>query len=473
MFLRQYILRMERKKIFNELKKIIAENRIIYDEQLLEKYTTDESGGKFSVPLVACLPETEEEVVEIIKFSYKEKIPVVPRGRGTGLSGGAIPVVPSIIISTELLNKIIEIDKENFTVKTQPGIITGDLKNSVEKFDLFYPPDPASLDSCSIGGNVAENSGGPSAIKYGTTKDYVKGIKVITPNGEILKFGGKVKKNATGYHLKDIFIGSEGTLGFITEITLSLLPLPKYSIDLLLAFEKIDHATNAVVKIIHSGILPSSIEFMEKKALEAAKKFLENQMASQKGEAQILLRIDGFEKDIVNRNIEKIDAISSDLKCIDILVAEDKNFQEKIWKARRSLHDAMVMMSVKREREDVVVPINSLPDLIKNIHKIEDKYRIPIITFGHAGDGNVHINILKLDENDKNFDHNIENVLKEIMELAVKLDGKISGEHGIGIYKKKFMKLVFTDQEIKIQKDIKKLFDPENLFNPGKILPDD
>ncbi|MEJ5306681.1 MAG: FAD-linked oxidase C-terminal domain-containing protein [candidate division WOR-3 bacterium] len=464
---------MERNLIFNELKKIIPENRLIYDEQLLEKYSTDESGGKFSVPLVACLPENEEEVVEIIKFSYKEKIPVVPRGKGTGLSGGAIPVVPSIIISTELLDRIIEIDKENFTVKTQPGIITGDLKRRVEEFDLFYPPDPASLDSCSIGGNVAENSGGPSAVKYGTTKDYVKGIKVITPEGEILKFGGKVRKNATGYNLKDIFIGSEGTLGFITEITLSLLPLPKYSIDLLLAFEKIDDATNAVVKIIHSGILPSSIEFMEKKALEAAKNFLGNQMASQKGEAQILLRIDGFEKDLVNRNIETIDAISSNLKCVDILVAEDKNFQEKIWKARRSLHDAMVMMSVKREREDVVVPVNSLPDLIKNIHKIEDKYRIPIITFGHAGDGNVHINILKLDEKDKNFDNNIENVLKEIMELSVKLGGKLSGEHGIGIYKKKFMKLVFTDQEIKIQKNIKKLFDPENLFNPGKIFPDD
>ncbi|MEO0289031.1 MAG: FAD-linked oxidase C-terminal domain-containing protein [candidate division WOR-3 bacterium] len=464
---------MGRKKIVNGLKKIIPENRMVYDEQLLEKYATDESGGKFSIPLVACLPETEEEVVEIIKFSHKEKIPVVPRGKGTGLSGGAIPVVPSIVISTEFLNRIIEIDKENFTVKTQPGIITGDLKRNVEQFDLFYPPDPASLDSCSIGGNVAENSGGPSAVKYGTTKDYVKGIKVITPDGEILKFGGKVKKNATGYNVKDIFIGSEGTLGFITEITLSLLPLPKYSIDLLLAFEKIDHATNAVVKIIHSGILPSSIEFMEKKALEAAKNFLGNQMASQKGEAQILLRIDAFEKDLVNKNIEMIDAISSDLKCIDILVAEDKTFQEKIWKARRSLHDAMVMMSVKREREDVVVPVNSLPDLIKNIHRIEDKYRIPIITFGHAGDGNVHINILKLNENDKNFDQNIENVLKEIMELAVKLGGKISGEHGIGIYKKKFMKLVFTDQEIEIQKNIKKLFDPENLFNPGKIFPDD
>lgn len=464
---------MERNKVIKDLKRIIPENRIVYDEELLEKYSTDESGGRFSFPIVACLPVNEEEIIEIIKFSHKEKIPLVPRGRGTGLSGGAIPVVPSIIVSTELFDKIVEIDRENFTVTTQPGIITGDLKKSVEKFDLFYPPDPASLDSCSIGGNVAENSGGPSAVKYGTTKDYVKGIKVITPEGEIVKFGGKVKKNATGYNLKDIFIGSEGTLGFITELTLSLLPLPKYSIDLLLAFEKIDDATNAVVKIIHSGVLPSSVEFMEKKALEAAKNFLGNQMASQKGEAQILLRIDGFEKEIINRNIELIDSISSKLKCVDILVAEDKSFQEKIWKARRSLHDAMVMMSVKREREDVVVPVNSLPDLIKNIHKIEDKYRIPIITFGHAGDGNVHINILKLDKNDKNFDNNIENVLKEIMELAVKLGGKLSGEHGIGIYKKKFMKLVFTEEEIKIQKRIKKLFDPENLFNPEKIFPDD
>ncbi len=462
---------MERKKIYNSLKNIIPEKRIVFDENLLEKYYSDESGNRYSYPLLVTLPENEEETIEIIKFSSKEKIPVVPRGRGTGLSGGAIPLYPSIIISTELMDKIIEIDRENFMVTTQPGIITGELKRKVESFELFYPPDPASLDSCSIGGNVAENSGGPSAVKYGTTKDYVKGLKIVTPNCEILKFGGKVRKDATGYNMKDIFIGSEGTLGFITEITFSLLPLPKYSIDLLLAFDRIDDASNAVVKIIHSGIFPQAIEFMEKRALEAAKNFLGNQMASQKGEAQLLLRIDGFDRDIIDKSIEKIDSISSKLGCVDILVAEDKNFQEKIWKARRSMHDAMVNISVKREREDVVVPINSLPELIKNLHLLEEKYRIPIITFGHAGDGNVHINILKLKEDDKNFEKNIENVVKDIMEISVKLGGKLSGEHGIGIYKRKFMKLVFTKEEIEIQKNIKKLLDPNNIFNPDKIFP--
>ncbi|HAF07208.1 MAG: FAD-linked oxidase C-terminal domain-containing protein [bacterium] len=461
---------MERKKIYNSLKNIISEKRIVFDESLLEKYYSDESGNRFSFPLLVCHPENEEEIVELIKFSNKEKIPVIPRGRGTGLSGGAIPLYPSIIISTELMDKIIEVDRENFMVTTQPGIITGDLKREVESLELFYPPDPASLDSCSIGGNVAENSGGPSAVKYGTTKDYVKGLKIVTPIGEILKFGGKVRKDATGYNMKDIFIGSEGTLGFITEITFSLLPLPKYSIDLLLAFERIDEASNAVVKIIHSGVFPQTIEFMEKRALEAAKNFLGNQMASQKGEAQLLLRIDGYDREIVDKSIEKIDFISSKLRCVDILVAEDKNFQEKIWKARRSLHDAMVMMSVKREREDVVVPINSLSELIKNLHLLEEKYKIPIITFGHAGDGNVHINILKLKEDDKNFEKNIENVLSEIMEISVKLGGKLSGEHGIGIYKRKYMKLVFSEKEIEIQRNIKKLLDPDNIFNPDKIF---
>lgn len=461
---------MERKKIYNSLKNIISEKRIVFDESLLEKYYSDESGNRFSFPLLVCHPENEEEIVELIKFSNKEKIPVIPRGRGTGLSGGAIPLYPSIIISTELMDKIIEVDRENFMVTTQPGIITGDLKREVESLELFYPPDPASLDSCSIGGNVAENSGGPSAVKYGTTKDYVKGLKIVTPIGEILKFGGKVRKDATGYNMKDIFIGSEGTLGFITEITFSLLPLPKYSTDLLLAFERIDEASNAVVKIIHSGVFPQTIEFMEKRALEAAKNFLGNQMASQKGEAQLLLRIDGYDREIVDKSIEKIDFISSKLRCVDILVAEDKNFQEKIWKARRSLHDAMVMMSVKREREDVVVPINSLSELIKNLHLLEEKYKIPIITFGHAGDGNVHINILKLKEDDKNFEKNIENVLSEIMEISVKLGGKLSGEHGIGIYKRKYMKLVFSEKEIEIQRNIKKLLDPDNIFNPDKIF---
>ncbi len=464
---------MNKNKIKQILKNILPDKRIIDDEILLEKYYTDESGKRFSYPILALLPKDEVEISEILKFSSKDKIPVVPRGRGTGLTGGCIPLLPSIIVSTELMDKIVEIDSENLMVTVQPGLITGELKRRVEEKKLFYPPDPASLDSCSIGGNVAENSGGPSAVKYGITKDYVRTLKVITPSGEILKFGGKVKKDATGYNMKDIFIGSEGTLGFITEITFSLLPLPEYRIDLLLAFENISDASYAVVKILHSGIIPTSIEFMEKRALEAAKKFLGSEMASQKGEAQILIRIDGFTKESIERIIEVLDSLSKELKCIDILVAEDKNFQDKIWTARRSLHDAMVQSSFSREREDVVVPIKELPQLIKEIHSLEKEFKIPIITFGHAGDGNVHINILKTEKDDKNFDENLDKLLFRILKTTVNLGGKISGEHGIGIYKKKFMRMVFSEDEIKYQKKIKTLFDPLNVFNPKKIFPDD
>ncbi|MDD3803169.1 MAG: FAD-binding oxidoreductase [bacterium] len=454
-------------KLFSDC---IPSERIVSKENILEKYSTDESFQKFSFPLAALLPLTTEEVACILKKAYKNEIVTVPRGLGTGLSGGAIPLKPSIIVSMELMNKILEVDVNNMMVVTQPGVITGVLQREVEKFNLYYPPDPASLDSCSVGGNVAESSGGPSAVRYGTTKDYVRGIEFVSPAGEIMRFGGKVRKDATGYAMKDIIIGSEGTLGMITQITLSLIPLPKFRVDLLIPFETIGDATAAVVETIKSSIKPTTVEFMEKRAIEAAGNFLGNEMPCSEGEAHILMRIDSDSRDEMEERILLASKIAGGFTRYEILVAETFAQQEKLWKARRSLHDAMVQMSVKREREDVVVPISMLPRLISEIHSIGDFFKVPIIAFGHAGDGNVHINVLKLKNEDDFFEDSIGEITERILKTAVNLGGKLSGEHGIGIFKREFMSLVFTEEEINLQKRIKLAFDPKNLFNPNKIF---
>ncbi|MGE3062712.1 MAG: FAD-binding oxidoreductase [bacterium] len=459
---------MDLKDVFS---KLIPSDRIISKNDLLEKYRSDESLLKFSYPLLALLPKTASEVSSLLKAAYENDIVIVPRGLGTGLSGGSVPVRPSVIISTELMNNIIEIDKDNMMVVTEPGVITGILQRKVEESGLYYPPDPASLDSCSIGGNVAESSGGPSAVRYGTTRDYVRGLEIVTPNGSVMHFGGKIKKDATGYNMKDLFIGSEGTLGMITKITLSLIPLPKYRCDMLIAFDSIDEAVCAVIEIMKSEIKPSTVEFMEKRAIDAAKRFLGNEMPTQNGDAHLLMRLDGDSKGEIDERMLIASDLVKHLTKHEILIAENPIQQEKLWKARRSLHDAMVEMSVKREREDVVVPISMLPKLISEIHSLETKFNVPIIAFGHAGDGNVHINIIKRKENGISFDKNIDEINAKILESAVTLGGKLSGEHGIGIYKKKFMHLVFTEEELEIQKKIKLLFDPKNLFNPDKIFP--
>jgi len=450
---------------------IISLERIVSKSELLDKYSTDESSIHFSQPLIALLPKTTEEISKILAIAYNNDIVVVPRGLGTGLSGGAIPIKPSIIISTELMNNIIEIDTENMMIVTEPGVITGNLQREVEKHGLYYPPDPASLDSCSIGGNVSESSGGPSAVRYGTTRDYVRGIEFVTPNGTIMHFGGKVRKDATGYNIKDLLIGSEGTLGIITKLTLSLIPLPKFKYDMLIAFDSIDDAINGAIIILRSSIKPSTIEFMEKRAIEAAKEFLGNEMPVQKGEAHLLIRLDGDNKNEIEERMISTSEIVKQLTGYEILIAENSTQQEKLWKGRRSLHDAMVKMSVKREREDVVVPISMLPKLISEVHKLEDIYNVPVIAFGHAGDGNVHINIIKTKNDNGSFDKYYNEMIKKILETTVYLGGKLSGEHGIGIFKKEFMHLVFTEEELELQRKLKMVFDPKNLFNPEKMLP--
>ncbi len=452
-------------------KQVLPDSLIMSGNDILSDYSTDESGIKYSKPLIVLFPENTEQVSKIMKTAYDNDLPIIPRGLGTGLSGGAIPIKPSVILCLEKMKSIIEIDEENLMAVVQPGIITGDLQITVEKKGLFYPPDPASLESCSIGGNIAESAGGPRAVKYGTTRDYVRGIEIVSPQGNIMRFGGKIKKDATGYNIKDLIIGSEGTLCVITEITLSLLPLPKFDTDLLIPFNNMEDAARTVSDIIKSRIIPSTIEFMEERALEAAYNLLGNSMPVKDGKAQLLIKIDGNTIDSIDKDAEQIGKICFKNNAINVFVADSKPFKENLWKARRSLHDAVVDMSIEMEREDIVVPPSRLPELISKIKAIEKQYGVMIVIFGHAGDGNVHINIMKTEDNKNEYEKNLSSIVREIMETAVSLGGKLSGEHGIGLFKREFMHLVFTDEQLELMKNIKKAFDPKNLLNPGKIFP--
>lgn len=452
-------------------KNILDKEAIITDSSQFEDYCTDESKIRYSQPIVVLLPETAAQISEILKTAYAHDIVVVPRGLGTGLSGGAIPVKPSVIVSTERMNRILEIDTDNLMVRVQPGVITGDLQQAVEKQELFYPPDPASLESCSIGGNISESSGGPRAVKYGTTRDYVRGIEFVSPQGHIMHFGGKVRKDATGYNIRDLFIGSEGTLGLLTEATLSLLPKPQFEYDLLIPFNSMHDAAKTVTAIIRSRIIPATIEFMDERALQTAYRMIGASESTNKGNAQLLIKLDGNSENSLDAQAEQIGMIAEQNNALDILVADTKPFQEILWKARRSLHDAVVEMSISMEREDIVVPPSRLPELIDSIKEIEAEYAVMIVVFGHAGDGNVHINIMKTEQNSEAYDRYIKTIKQELMELAVKLGGRLSGEHGIGIFKREYMHLMFTEEEMELQRRLKLAFDPKNLFNPDKVLP--
>lgn len=457
-------------KISSLFSSVLPRDRIITDSTLMDKYSSDESLIRFEEPICALLPKTAHEASDILSICYKNGIIVVPRGLGTGLSGGAVPVKPSVIISMELMNSLIELNSADMMITVEPGMTTGKVKETAASAGLFYPPDPASLDSCSIGGNIAESSGGPSAVKYGTTRDYVRMIEFVTPQGEIMHFGGKVKKDATGYNLKDLIIGSEGTLGLITAVTLSLIPLPKNNLDLLIPFPSVTGALNSISDIFASGILPATIEFMEERAVSAAKTFLGSEMPTSLGEAHLLIRLDGNNEDALLEDARTIESVCRKRGALDVLAADNIASQERLWKGRRSLHDAMVAMSIERERQDVVVPVSSLSNLLAFLKELEEYFKIPIIVFGHAGDGNVHINILKTSQ-DIDFKRISSEINLEIMKKSIELGGRLSGEHGIGIYKRQYMNLMFTHEEIALQRRIKLLFDPKNLFNPDKVLP--
>jgi glycolate oxidase len=456
-------------QIIGRLSSIVGNDNLFVDGETLENYSHDETEDLKFLPDVVIKPTTAQQISEILKLSNEYRFPVTPRGGGTGLSGGALAVHGGVCLSMEKFNKILEIDEKNFLAVVEPGVITQVFQEELEKHGLFYPPDPASRGSCLLGGNLAESSSGPRTVKYGGTKDYVLGIEAVLPTGEIINTGGKVLKNVTGYNLTQLIIGSEGTLAVITKIIFRIIPLPKLRKVLLVAFNSLEDAATAVADIFQNGITPSAIEFMEKSAVKAAEEKLDKKFPNGDAEAQLLIEVDGNYDEGLTRDIEVIAGVVEKHKAVDVLIAEERQKVEDVWALRRAIGEAVKSISAYKE-EDTVVPRAKLPQLVKGVKAICGKYGITSICYGHAGDGNVHVNILKDKLDDKTWDKHIDTAIREIFHLTVSLGGTISGEHGIGYSQKSYLPIVLSETEIKLMKDIKKVFDPNNILNPGKIF---
>lgn len=455
--------------IIEELAAAVGKEYVLYDEETLHLHAEDETEDLSFPPEVVVKPATAEEVSQIFKIANKYKVPVTPRGGGTGLSGGALAVHGGICLSMARFNKIIEIDEKNFQAIVQPGVITQVFQEEVEKLGLFYPPDPASRGSCHLGGNLAECSGGPRAVKYGVTKDYVLGLEAVLPTGEIINTGGRVLKNVTGYNLTQLIVGSEGTLAVITKINFRLIPLPKHKKVILAAFGTLEDATDAVAKIFQKGITPSAIEFMERAAVKAAEERQNKKFPNSEAEAQLFIEVDGNYPEQLDRDIELIAEVVEEFRPLDMVLAEDEQKVQDVWSLRRGIGEAVKSISPYKE-EDTVVPRANMTKLIRGVKEISAKYGITTICYGHSGDGNIHVNILKDKLDEKSWEENLDTAIREIFELTVSLDGMISGEHGIGYSQKSYLPIAISEAELDLMRNIKRVFDPNNILNPGKIF---
>jgi glycolate oxidase len=454
----------------NQFQSIVGEENSLVKKDDLENYSHDYTEDLKFFPEAVLKPASAEQVSSIMKICNAEKIPVTPRGAGTGLSGGALPVHGGVIISMEKLNRILKIDENNFQAIVEPGVINQVLRDAIEEKGLFYPPDPASRGSCHLGGNLAECAGGPKAVKYGVTKDYVLNTEVVLPNGDIIWTGANVLKNSTGYNLTQLIIGSEGTLGIITKIVLKLIPLPQENLLMLAFFNSAEKACEAVAAILRSGITPSALEFMERDCIEYVMKFVDVKIPLKENTAaQLIVEVDGNDKDVLFKECEIISNVLNQYECDEILFADTAIQKADLWKARRSAGEAVKSHSIYKE-EDTVVPRAELPRLLKGVKEIGNRYGFRSVCYGHAGDGNLHVNIIKENMSDEDWNTKVPQGIREIFKLCVELGGTISGEHGIGYVQKNYLDIAFNKTQLDLMKGIKKLFDPNDILNPGKIF---
>ena len=451
-------------------RQVVDAKFVFTDDEKIKEYSHDETEDLSYPPEVVIKPQTNIEVSKILNYCNKHKISVTPCGARTGLSGGSLPVHGGIALSLERFNSIIDIDERNLQVTVQPGVINQVLRDVVEEKGLFYPPDPASKGSCLIGGNLAENAGGPKALKYGVTKDYVLNLELVLPDGEIIWTGANVLKNSTGYNLTQLMIGSEGTLGIITSVVLKLIPLPTKDITLLVPFNSAEKACEAVSAVFMQGIMPSALEFIDRDAIDYTMKYSDSDMQLDDDvKAHLLIEVDGNDMSLLYEDCEKITKVMESFECGEILLADSASQKEKIWKLRRSISDAVKAHSIYKE-EDTVVPRAELPKLLRGVKEIGAKYGFRSICYGHAGDGNLHINIIKEDMSDDDWNRCLPEGICEIFQLTKSLGGTISGEHGIGFVQKDYLGIVLSDRNIALQKQIKRIFDPNNILNPSKIF---
>ncbi len=452
-------------------KEIVGEQYVFADEENLNHYGHDETEHLLYLPEVVLKPKTTEEISAIMRLCNEYKIPVTPRGGGTGLSGGALPHLGGVLISLERMNAILEIDERNLQVTTEPGVITEVLQNAVKEKKLFYPPDPSSRGTCFIGGNIAENSGGPKAVKYGVVKDYVLNLEIVLPSGEIIWTGANVLKNSTGYNLTQLIVGSEGTLGIVTKIVLKLIPLPAFDLLMLVPFQSLEKASEAVSAIFRAGFTPSAMELVEIDALEIVSKMVDSHAVPVTADiaAHLIIEVDGNNMDVLMQEMESIAELLQQFDAGEVFFADDAQQKEELWKLRRRVAEAVKTNGYTIE-EDTVVPRAELPALIRGVKALGKEYNFKAVCYGHAGDGNLHIRIKKEGTENSFGDEEMTKALRALFKLVHSLGGTISGEHGIGLIQKGYMDIVFEEANLQLMRKIKKAFDPNNILNAGKIF---
>lgn len=450
---------------------LVGYKYVLTDAEHLDRCASDHTEDLHYLPEVVVQPATVDEVSAIMKYCHTHNIAVTPRGAGTGLSGGALPVYGGVVLDMKRFNKILHVDKRNFQVTTEPGVITQELQEHLKAEGLFYPPDPASKGSCFIGGNVSENSGGPRAVKYGVVKDYVLNIEMVLPDGNVIWTGANVLKNATGYNLTQLVVGSEGTLGVITKIVLRLIPAVKHDLTLLVPFRSAVEACAAVNAIFLAGYTPSALEFMERDALEWSMKFTQTTGVDLPDDiaAHLLIEVDGNNMDELYRDAEAISVIVQQFNIGEVLFADSHEQKNMLWTLRRKVGEAVKSNSIYKE-EDTVVPRAELPELLQIIKKLGKEYGFQSVCYGHAGDGNLHVNIVKGTMSDEDWNGKLTLGIRELFKEVIRQGGTISGEHGIGLVQKQYMDIAFNEVQTNLMKQIKQVFDPKGILNPGKLF---
>ena len=450
------------------LEAIVGQTEVFWGDAINEDYAHDELGGTFHMPEVLVRVRTTEEVSAIMKLAYERTIPVTVRGSGTGLVGAAVPIHGGILLETTKMNKILHLDENNLTVTVQPGVLLMELAAFAEEHDFLYPPDPGEK-SATIGGNISTNAGGMRAVKYGVTRDYVRALTVVLPNGEILKLGAAVAKNSSGYSLKDLVIGSEGTLCVITEAVLKLVPLPKVSVSLLVPFPDMKSAIEAVPYIIRSKVTPTAIEYMSRDTILFSESYLGKKFPDSKNDAYILLTFDGNSQAQVEQDMEAVAELCLGIGALDAYIVDTEERKKSVWSARSAFLEAIKASTTEMDECDVVVPGNRVDTFIKYTHELAAEFGVRIPSFGHAGDGNLHVYICRDELNDETWEKTLAAIFDRMYEKSVELGGLVSGEHGIGYAKRPYLRRQYGETPLALMQGIKAVFDPKNILNPGKV----
>ena len=454
--------------VVKELEKIVGAANVSIAESDRITHSYDATKEQF-LPDVVVYAENTEEVRKIAQLANTRKIPILPRGAGSGFTGGTLPVHGGIVLVLTRMNKIIEIDSDNLIAVVEPGVVTADLQREVEKQGLFYPPDPASKEFSTLGGNVAECAGGPRCVKYGVTKDFIMGLQVVTPHGDVLRTGGRTLKNVVGYDLTKLFVGSEGTLGIVTEITLKLIPKPEAKKTLLVQFQTIEGAARAVSTIISAKIIPTTLEFLDAATINCIRDISPIPLPEDCS-ALLIIEVDG-DPLLIEKQVKKILDVVEPLGVVDVKVAASHEESEQIWQVRRNVSPSLRKINPDKFNEDIVVPRSKVPDMIRALENLAQQYNVPIVNFGHAGDGNIHVNVM-VDLKEPGMEKKVHEVMDKIFAAAVELKGSLSGEHGIGTSKARYLSMELDPATIAYMRSVKHAFDPNNILNPGKIFTD-